>query len=189
MHRAATDDNGATVEGSPALFHEGSRAVKYSKAGERQFKRIGGNLRKNRLVALTHGGHTRVDVHGPVNSRHQPGIFRAPTAARFHKAGNAHTMQPAIDALTAMRQVAITDRVQRIVQPGMKIADVVGRLGFDRHQLADRIGHVGFANQVALAHGHRIQTQIAAGNVNQSLAKIIRLIAAGAAQGTHRCLV
>src|SRR5215475_2959436 len=100
--------------------------VDVADALNRHFERIGGDLRKDRLDALTHGGRAEIDRKCPIIVDFEPCRLLWAGGAALDEAGNAETMIAAVDQAAAELCLLVpADFLEASIERGPVFATVV----------------------------------------------------------------
>ena len=142
---------------------------------ERQLERIRGDLGQRGLEPLPQHRRSDIDGHRAVVLDHDAHVLLARAAAFDERHGGeavvASVDQPALQRLL----LGPADLAQRPLERGVVVAGVEVGLTLVGHELAGRERQFGLADQIPAAEFHRIEAEIARHDVEQALAKEIRL--------------
>ena len=156
----------------------------------RQFERVGGDLREHRLDALP--DRRRADEHRDlaVGLDEKPRILPRPGAAAFEIAADGDAVVAAVDQRALqLRPLGPVEFGEAAIERHLIIAAVAFADDVEHMHLRQRIGHVGFGDQIAAAEFDAVDAEIGRHHVEQPLAAEIRLEAARPAIGARRRLV
>src|SRR5262249_8372580 len=151
---------------------------------ERDFERVGGDLREGGLEPLADGGGADIDRVASVRLEHDARALLRSGGAALDEAAEREAVIASVDQLAReLRGLAPVDLGEAAIEGGVVVAAVELVLAFERCDGRDRIRHLALRHEIAAAEFDAIEIQVLRHHVEEPLAEEIGLEATRSAIG------
>src|SRR5215216_5629795 len=171
------------------FVYESRRTMQHAESLEWKSKSIRGDLREHGFQPLAERGRAHRDRDRAVGFEHKPDVLPRTRASALDETGDGEPVIASVDEPSLQVSLGVpAEFLQAAVQRGVIVTGIVGSFGFVRNKLSDRVGQLGFADQVLAPKSDGIDGEIPCRHVHQTLAEKIGFDASGRAEGADRGL-